>query len=63
MKDIKIKDAAFFPKPPVFYKELPTARALGAEAAEYMGAWVFNCLHLFYSAANPLPEFSGNGFI
>lgn len=36
MKDIKIKDAAFFPKPPAFYKELPTARALGAEAAEYM---------------------------
>ena len=127
MKDIKIKDAAFFPKPPAFYKELPTARALGAEAAEYMGAWAFNglqiiasageyddgrewlhisvsrksriltydemtrikrdfigddkkavlvlpekknhvnihenCLHLFYSAANPLPEFSGNGFI
>lgn len=127
MKDIKIKDAAFFPKPPAFYKELPPARQLGAEAAEYMGAWAFNglqiiatageyddghewlhvsvsrksriptydemtrikrdfigddkkavlvlpekknhvnihenCLHLFYSAENPLPEFSGNGFI
>lgn len=123
MKDIKIKDAAYFPQPQVIYKELPMTPAMGAVAAEYMKAWTFNglfimasageyddgkewlhvsvsrksriptydemtrikrdfigddkkavfilpekknhvninenCLHLFYSAENPLPEFSG----
>lgn len=123
MKDIKIKDAAYFPQPQAIYKELPIVPAMGAEAAEYMKAWTFNglfimasageyddgkewlhvsvsrksrlptyeemtrikrdfigddkkaisvlpekkyhvninknCLHLFYSAENPLPEFSG----
>ena len=123
IKDIKIKDAAYFPKPQAIYKELPIAPAFGAQAAEYMRAWTFNglqiiataavmdddrewlhvsvsrksrlpsyeemtrikrdfigddkkaisvlpekkyhvniheyCLHLFYSAENPLPEFSG----
>ena len=123
IKDIKIKDAAYFPKPQAIYKELPIAPEFGARAAEYMRAWAFNglqiiataavmddgrewlhvsvarrnrlptyeeiarvkrdfigddkkaisvlpekkyhvnihenCLHLFYSAENPLPEFSG----
>ena len=88
VKDIKIKDAAFFPKPQAIYKALPIARAMGEAAAEYMAAWEFNgllimasagdkkavfvlpekekhvnihnfCLHLFYSAANPLPDFTG----
>lgn len=123
IKDIKIKDAAYFPKPQAIYKELPIAPAFGAHAAEYMRAWSYNglqiiataavmddgrewlhvsvsrksrlpsyeemtrikrdfigddkkaisvlpekkyhvnihenCLHLFYSAENPLPEFSG----
>lgn len=127
MKDIKIKDAAYFPKPQAMYKALPVEKALGKDAAEYMAAWVFNglqiiasageyddgrewlhisvsrksripsyeemarvkrdfigddkkavfvlpekknhvnihenCLHLFYSAENPLPEFSGAGMI
>lgn len=128
MKDIKIKDAAYFPRPQAIYKELPIAPAMGAEAGEYMKAWTFNglfiiastgeyddgkewlhisvsrksrlptyeeitrikrdfigddkkaisvlpekkyhvniheyCLHLFYSAENPLPEFSsGKGCI
>lgn len=123
VKDIKIKDAAFFPKPQAIYKALPIARAMGEAAAEYMAGWEFNgllimasageyddgkewlhvsvsrksrlptyeeltrikrdfigddkkavfvlpekekhvnihnyCLHLFYSAANPLPDFTG----
>ena len=122
MKDIKITDAAYFPKPQAIYKELPLANAMGTNAAEYMRAWEHNglmiiasageyydgrewlhvsvsrksrvpsydelirikrdfigddkkavlvlpekknhvnihdyCLHLFYSAENPLPEFS-----
>ena len=122
MKDIKITDAAYFPQPQAIYRELPIARAMGANAAEYMRAWEHNglmiiasageyddgrewlhvsisrksrvpsyneltrikrdfigddkkavlvlpekknhvnihdyCLHLFYSAENPLPEFS-----
>lgn len=127
MKDIKIKDAVYFPQPQAIYKELPMTRVMGPEAAEYMRAWEFNglqiiasvaeyddnkewlhisvsrrsrlptyddmtrikrdfigddrkaisvlpekknhvnlhefCLHLFYSADNPLPEFSANGMI
>lgn len=127
MKDIKIKDAAYFPKPQAMYKALPVEKALGKDAAEYMDAWFFNglqiiasageyddgrewlhisvsrksripsyeemarvkrdfigddkkavfvlpekknhvnihenCLHLFYSAENPLPEFSSAGMI
>jgi hypothetical protein len=123
IKDIKIKDAAYFPKPQAIYKELPIAGVMGARAAEYMRVWYYNglqiiasaavmddgrewlhvsvsrksrlpsyeemtrikrdfigddkkaisvlpekkyhvnihenCLHLFYSAENPLPEFSG----
>ena len=127
MKDIKIKEASFFPEPQKMWKELPTDR-LGKEATEYMKAWIFdglmviascgeyedgkewlhisfsrksripsyddmqrvkrdfigedkkavfvlpekenyvnihkNCLHLFYSKENPLPEFSnGTGSI
>ena len=123
IKDIKIKDAAYFPQPQEIYKEVPIAAALGVPAAEYMRVWYYNglqiiasaaemddgrewlhvsvsrksrlpsydeltrikreiigddkkavlvlpenkyhvnihdyCLHLFYSAENPLPEFSG----
>ncbi len=123
MKDIKIKDAAYFPQPQAIYKEMKVAAVMGAKAGEYMKAWTFNglfimasageyddgrewlhvsvsrksriptydemtrikrdffgddkkavlvlpekknhvninenCLHLFYSAENPLPEFSG----
>ena len=91
MKDIKIKDAAYFPRPQAIYKALPIARTMGEAAAEYMAGWEFNgliilasageyddkkavfvlpekekhvnihnyCLHLFYSAANPLPDFTG----
>lgn len=123
MKDIKIKDAAYFPRPQAMYKALPIARTMGEAAAEYMAGWEFNgliiiasageyddgkewlhvsvsrksrlptyeeltrikrdfigddkkavfilpekekhvnihnyCLHLFYSAANPLPDFTG----
>ena len=42
MKDIKINDSAYFPRPQAMYKELPNY-----------------CLHLFYSAENPLPDFTG----
>ena len=123
MKDIKIKDAAYFPRPQAIYKALPIARIMGEAAAEYMAGWEFNgliilasageyddgkewlhvsvsrksrlptyeelirikrdfigdakkavfvlpekekhvnihnyCLHLFYSAENPLPDFTG----
>ena len=123
MKDIKIKDAAYFPRPQAIYKALPIARTMGEAAAEYMAGWAFNgliilasageyddgkgwlhvkkkkksrlptyeeltrikrdfigddkkavfvlpekekhvnihnfCLHLFYSAENPLPDFTG----
>ena len=51
MKDIKIKDAAFFPQPPAFYKKVPLERAMGAKAAEYMGAWIFNGLQIIVTAA------------
>lgn len=121
VEDIKIADAAYFPKPQAIYKELPVV-FMGPNAADYMKAWVYNglmiiasvgkyedghewlhisvsrksripsyeditrvkrdfigedrkaitvlpekkyhvnlhknCLHLFYSADNPLPEFS-----
>ena len=123
MKDIKINDAVYFPRPQEMYKALPIARTMGEAAAEYMAGWEFNgliilasageyddgkewlhvsvsrksrlptyeeltrikrdfigddkkavfvlpekekhvnihnfCLHLFYSAANPLPAFTG----
>ena len=123
MKDIKINDAAYFPRPQAIYKALPIARTMGEVAAEYMAGWEFNgliilasageyddgkewlhvsvsrknrlptyeeltrikrdfigddkkavfvlpekekhvnihnyCLHLFYSAENPLPDFTG----
>lgn len=122
MKDIRIKDAVFFPHPQAMWKELLVAQTLGKKASKYMKAWVFdglmviascgeyedgkewlhisfsrksripsyddlqrvkrdfigedkkavfvlperenyvnihkNCLHLFYSKDNPLPEFS-----
>jgi hypothetical protein len=51
MKDIKIKDAAYFPQPQAIYKELPMARAMGPEAAEYMRAWEFNGLQIIASVA------------
>ena len=121
VEDIKIADAAYFPKPQAIYKELPVV-LMGPDAADYMRAWEHNglmiiasvgkyedglewlhlsvsrksripnyeditrvkrdfigedrkaitvlpekkyhvnlhenCLHLFYSADNPLPEFS-----
>ena len=121
VEDIKIADAAYFPKPQAIYKELPVV-FMGPDAADYMRAWMYNglmiiasvgkyedglewlhlsvsrksripsyeditrvkrdfigedrkaitvlpekkyhvnlhenCLHLFYSADNPLPEFS-----
>ena len=123
MKDIKIKDAVYFPQPQAIWQRLPIEQRMGNEAAEYMGAWTYNgllviasageyddglewlhvsvsrsrripsyddmvlvkkhfigdakkavfvlpekgnhvnihdyCLHMFYSAKNPLPEFSG----
>ena len=123
MKDIKINDAAYFPRPQAMYKALPIARTMGESAAEYMAGCTFNgliilararaydhgtdwlhvsarrnsslptyeeltrikrdfigddkkavfvlpekekhvnihncCLHLFDSAANPLPDFTG----
>ena len=42
MKDIKINDAAYFPRPQAIYKELPINKTMGAEAGEYMKAWTFN---------------------
>ena len=39
MKDIKINDAAYFPRPQAMYKELPINIAMGAVAGEYMKAW------------------------
>ena len=50
VKDIKIKDAAFFPKPQAIYKALPIARAMGEAAAEYMACWEFNGLLIMASA-------------
>lgn len=50
MKDIKIIDAAYFPKPQAIYKELPLAQAMGAKAAEYMRAWEYNGLYIIASA-------------
>lgn len=35
MKDIKINDAAYFPRPQAMYKELPINIAMGAEAVMY----------------------------
>ena len=51
IKDIKIKDAAFFPKPQAIYKALPIARAMGEAAAEYMAGWEFNGLIILASAS------------
>ena len=34
MKDIKIKDAAYFPRPQAIYKELPINKTMGAKAGE-----------------------------
>ena len=50
MKDIKIKDAAYFPRPQAIYKEVPINKAMGAEAGEYMKAWTFNGLFIIASA-------------
>ena len=41
MKDIKINDAAYFPRPQAIYKALPIARTMGEAAAEYMAGWLF----------------------
>lgn len=49
MKDIKIKEASFFPEPQKMWKELPTDR-LGKEATEYMKAWIFDGLMVIASA-------------
>lgn len=51
MKDIKIKDAVFFPEPQPMYRELPVSKVMGAEAQEYMKAWEFNGLFVFASVA------------
>lgn len=51
MKDIKIKNAAYFPQPQAIYKPLPIARVMGANAAEYMRAWEYNGLMIIASAA------------
>ena len=51
MKDIKIKDAVFFPEPQTMYRELPISKVMGAEAQEYMKAWEFNGLLVFASVA------------
>ena len=125
MKDIKIDEANYFPKPQAIWKELPIEKIYGEEGKKYIKAWTFNglmvmasageyadgkewlhisvsrksripsyeemtrvkrdfigddkkavfvlpekenhvniaehCLHLFYSAENPLPEFSLGG--
>ena len=34
MKDIKITDAAYFPRPQAIYKKLPINKVMGAEAGE-----------------------------
>ena len=122
MKDVKIADAKYFPKPQAIWKEIPISKIFGFGAVDYLKAWSHNgmsvmasvgvyddekewlhvsvsrksripsyedmvmvkrdfigddkkaisvlpekeyhvniaknCLHLFYSADNPLPEFS-----
>ena len=50
MKDIKINDAAYFPRPQAIYKALPIARTMGEAAAEYMAGWEFNGLIILASA-------------
>lgn len=50
MKDIKIKDAVYFPNPQAIWKEVPISKVMGFEATEYMRAWVFNGLFVFVSA-------------
>ena len=49
MKDIKIKDATYFPTPQAIYKELPVDKAMGKGAIEYMKAWTFNGLLIMAS--------------
>ena len=104
MRDIKITDAAYFPRPQAMYKEVPMNKIMGTEAGEYDDGkeWLHvsvsrksklptyeeltrikrdfigddkkavfvlpekekhinlhnYCLHLFYSAENPLPDFT-----
>lgn len=50
MRDIKIKDAVFFPRPQAIYKELPIERVMGRGSAEFMKAWEFNGLMILASA-------------
>lgn len=50
MKDIKINDAAYFPRPQAIYKALPIAHTMGEAAAEYMAGWEFNGLIILASA-------------
>lgn len=49
MKDIKITDATYFPRPQAMYKELPINKVMGAEAGEYMKAWTFSGLIILAS--------------
>lgn len=42
MKDIKIKEAEYFPSPQKMWRRLPSA--FGAESEEYMRAWTFDGL-------------------
>ena len=50
MKDIKINDASYFPRPQAIYKELPINKTMGAQAGEYTKAWTFNGLIILASA-------------
>ena len=52
VEDIKIADAAYFPKPQAIYKELPMyafAQVMGPKAADYMRAWEHNGLMIIAS--------------
>lgn len=51
MKDIKIAEAAYFPRPQAMYKEVPIIKIMGAEAVEYTKAWTFNGLFILATAA------------
>lgn len=48
VEDIKIADAAYFPKPQAIYKELPVV-FMGPDAADYMRAWMYNGLMIIAS--------------
>ena len=63
MKDIKIKDAAYFPPPQAIYKALPIPRTMGEAAAEYMAGWTVNGLIILPSASEYMKAWTFNGLI